>query len=306
MVHERANVTSALLAAGCIAAVALTSGPSHAQQEGAPDWPQPPPDEYPETDPSALTDFRPALDPHGTWVADPTYGTAWTPDANEVGAGFQPYDTAGQWDYENGQYAWISDYEWGWVCFHYGRWAWNAGRWLWIPGREYAAAWVQWRIGDEGYALVGWEPMPPEWVWMGTTPVALEAAPLEPWAFAGWGDLFGPGLSSRVATGSAAAPALGHSRPYVRAQPGIATPARRALVQGPPLARLGLDPAQIARPASNARELRARQLAHPASAVALGAHAPAASVVRPVPRRAASLPVPRAGGGYEPRAHGRR
>jgi hypothetical protein len=304
--HAAAAPTPALLAAGCIVAAAFSSAAASAQQEGPADWAQPAPDEYVDTDPSALTDFRPALDPHGTWVADPTYGTAWTPDPSEVGAGFQPYDTAGQWDYASGEYSWVSDYAWGWVCFHYGRWAWSAGRWLWIPGREYAAAWVEWRIGDEGYAYVGWEPMPPSWVWAGATPVALDVAPPEPWAFAGWGDLFGPGLSSRVATGSAAAPALGHSRPYVRAQPGVGAPSRRALVHGPPLASLGLDAAQIARPADNARELRARQLARPSSAVALGAHAPAATVVRPVPRHAAPVVMPRAGGGNEPRGHGRR
>jgi len=295
-----------LLAPVCIAA-AVASAPARAQEE-PPDWPAPPPDEYSDTDPSALTDFRPALDPHGAWVADPTYGTAWTPDPNEVGAGFQPYDTGGQWDYVNGEYSWVSDFEWGWVCFHYGRWAWSAGRWLWIPGREYAAAWVEWRVGDEGWAYLGWEPMPPAWIWSGGVPVALGFAPPEPWTFAGWGELFGPGLASRASTGQAAAPMLGHSRPYVPAQPSVvAAPSRRLLTHGPPLASLGLDATRIAHAPASAREARARQLAHASSAVALGAHAPVTSAARLVPRRATAVsPGARPAGGYEPRGRGRR
>jgi hypothetical protein len=303
MVGKRAVTPSVVLAAS-VAAALFSSAPSSAQEQGDPDWPTPPPDTYVETDPSALTDFRAALDPHGAWVADPTYGTAWTPDPNEVGAAFQPYDTAGQWDYEGGEYSWVSDFEWGWVCFHYGRWAWSVGRWLWIPGREYAAAWVEWRVGDEGYAYLGWEPIPPAWIWIAGVPVALDFAPAEPWTFAAWGDLFGPGLSGRVTTGSAAAPALNHSHTYVRAQPSVAAaPAPRTLVHGPPLARIGLDVAQIAHPAGNAREVRARQLARPSSAVALGARAPTPYVQRPVPRRVPSGAAPRA---FEPRGHGRR
>src|SRR5438067_8591850 len=32
-------------------------------------------DEYADTDPAALQDFKPALDGHGAWVDDSTYGT---------------------------------------------------------------------------------------------------------------------------------------------------------------------------------------------------------------------------------------
>ncbi len=295
--YGRARGTPALFAAAS-AAVAIAGAPASAQEQGDPDWPQPPPDEYPDTDPSALTDFRPALDPYGTWVADPTYGTAWTPNPNEVGPSFQPYDTGGQWDYVNGEYSWVSDFAWGWVCFHYGRWVWSAGQWLWIPGRAYSGAWVEWRVGDDGFAMIGWEPMPPSWVWYDGMPVLLDVAPREPWTFAAPGDLFGPGLPSRSATGSAAGPALGHSRPYVRAQPGVnPAPSPRVLAHGPPLDRFGLDAGRIAHPIPNAGELRARQLAHPSSAVTLGARAPAGRVLRPAPRRSTSGPAPRLGGG---------
>lgn len=293
------------------AVVAVASGvfasPCGAQEQGDPGWPAPPPDEYVDEDPSALTDFREALDPHGTWVTDPTYGTAWTPDPNEVGAGFQPYDTGGQWDYVDGEYAWISDFAWGWACFHYGRWVFS-GQWLWIPGREFAAAWVEWRIAEDG--SVGWEPMPPSWIWAGTTPVAIGFVASEPWTFAAPGSLFGPGLSSRAPTGNAAAGPLSHSRPYVRAQPTVgATPRpRRLFVHGPPLERLGIDPATIVRPRARPGELRARLFARPSTALALGAHAPAVHA-GPVPRGASPANAPARGGGgagYAPRGHGRR
>lgn len=286
------------VAVGVVVAAAAGASPSRAQEQGDPGWPAPPPDEYVDADPSALTDFRDALDPHGTWVNDPTYGTAWVPAANEVGAGFQPYDTAGQWDYVDNQYAWVSDFAWGWVCFHYGRWVF-AGQWLWIPGREFAAAWVELRVADDG--SVGWEPMPPSWIWSGTTPVALGTTPPEPWTFAAPGDLLGPGVASRAATGAAAAGALSHSRPFVRAQPavGAAPPPRRLLTEGPPLERLGIDPALVAQPRARAGELRARLFARPSTALALGAHAPAA---RPAVHPARVV----GGAGAAPRGHGRR
>lgn len=60
------------------------------QEAGDPQTPVPGPndiavggdngDSYADTDPSALTEFRPALDGHGQWVNDPTYGTIWVPN----------------------------------------------------------------------------------------------------------------------------------------------------------------------------------------------------------------------------------
>ena len=62
-------------------------------------------------------------DPFGTWIADPTYGTVWIPAPNAVGPGFQPYVTNGHWTYGSDGWTWVSDFPWGWVTFHYGRWA---------------------------------------------------------------------------------------------------------------------------------------------------------------------------------------
>lgn len=179
----------------CAAVAVLVAGSltaPGARAQSAPDQDQvvdvPGGDEYADTDPSALSDFTPALDPYGTWVVDPTYGMVWTPSADQVGATFQPYDTAGSWNYVDGDYAWVSDYAWGWVCFHYGRWALSAGRWVWIPGRRYAAAWVSWRVSDDGDGYVGWAPMAPTWFWLGGSAFALTIPSPEPWAFATYGD----------------------------------------------------------------------------------------------------------------------
>jgi hypothetical protein len=82
-------------------------------------------DDYADTDPSALTDFREPLAPYGQWVQDPTYGTIWVPDSAQVGADFAPYQTAGQWGMtDTGDWIWQSDYAWGYIPFHYGRWVW--------------------------------------------------------------------------------------------------------------------------------------------------------------------------------------
>src|SRR3984957_14695181 len=76
-------------------------------------------DSYADTDPSALTDYRSTLDPYGTWVDDPNYGTVWVPNADQVGSDFTPYVSAGHWTYDDeDDYVWISDYAWGWAPFH--------------------------------------------------------------------------------------------------------------------------------------------------------------------------------------------
>src|SRR5262249_10731580 len=79
--------------------------------------------DYSDTDPSAVTDFQQPLSPYGVWVVDATYGTVWVPNATVVGADFAPYQTAGHWALDDdGEWLWVSDYEWGYIPFHYGRW----------------------------------------------------------------------------------------------------------------------------------------------------------------------------------------
>ncbi len=168
--------------ASLLAFAGASSGarPLHAQTQAGEYVPEeegaPPPetpvavegDEYADTDPSALTDFRATLDPHGTWIDDPTYGQLWVPNVEEVGTNFAPYVTEGSWAYEE-DYVWVSNYEWGWVPFHYGRWTWASGRWGWVPGRTYAGAWVGWRVGPDGYGYVGWGPLAPSFGWQGAS-----------------------------------------------------------------------------------------------------------------------------------------
>jgi hypothetical protein len=275
------RLRAAQLSSVVVSAVLWTGGARAQSEDGIP-VDVPPGDEYSDTDPSALTDFRPALDPYGQWVDDPAYGTAWTPDANQVGADFEPYDTSGQWGYVGGDYSWISDYAWGWVCFHYGRWAFAGGRWLWIPGRQYAGAWVDWRVGDDG--MLGWAPVPPAWTWYGGSAYGVGFQSPEPWAFVTLGDVFAPGPLAHVVTGNGALSELGRSRPYVRAQPTASgQPLAQAIMHGPPPASLGIDVSRIPRVTLGGNEVRARQLARPSTAVALGAHPPVPYVVRTRP-----------------------
>jgi hypothetical protein len=251
-------------------------------------------DEYADTDPSALSDFRAALDPFGTWAEDPTYGTVWAPGTDQVDTHFQPYDTAGSWNYVDGDYVWVSDYAWGWVCFHYGRWAVSAGRWVWVPGRDYAGAWVTWRVGDESFQYVGWAPLAPSWIWVGGSATALGFSPTEPWVSSPNTALLSPGAGWQVIRGDAVAPFAIHTRPYVPARPSAAPgPALLSAPHGPPPSILGIEVSRLAMSTLSARELRARLLAHPSTAQRLGARPPVQHVVAPMPQPFAAQPLQR-------------
>jgi len=150
------------------AAAARPPAPEAAPPSAGPQTPVQP-DNVPETDPRAITEFRSALDPYGTWVNDEKYGTVWVPNPDVVGADFKPYVTAGRWQLtQDNDWLWQSDYPFGGVVFHYGRWVWvpNTG-WGWVAGRRYANAWVTWRVSPDNYGYIGWAPMPPAWGWYG-------------------------------------------------------------------------------------------------------------------------------------------
>ena len=138
-----------------------------------------------DTDPSALRDFREPLAPYGAWIDDPVHGTVWVPDVVVVGKDFAPYRTNGRWAVtDDGDWLWVSDYDWGHIPFHYGRWVWTSSRgWAWIPGRVYAPAWVVWRVGEPGYDYVGWAPMAPTYYWHGGTAVGYVGAVTLPFWF---------------------------------------------------------------------------------------------------------------------------
>ena len=259
-------------------------------------------DAYADTDPSALTDFRPTLDPHGTWADDPTYGTVWAPNADEVGSNFQPYVSAGHWAYDD-DYAWVSDYEWGWAAFHYGRWVWTPERgWAWIPGRTYAGAWVAWRVGEGDYAFVGWAPLAPVWGWRDGVAGALGFASREPYVFCPSRDVFSPAVGARLVGADQAGLIAAHTRPYVPASP--TSPARVAAhptvqprVHGPALASLGIEASQVTHVTRTEPGLtRARQFARPSTAMPLGARPAVVHVVRAtmMARPVVTRPVQRA------------
>ena len=101
--------------------------------------------------------FYDALTPYGDWIKDARYGYIWLPAVYED---FHPYGTNGHWVMTEFGNTWVSDYDWGWAPFHYGRWYFDDyyQSWAWIPGYEWAPAWVSWRSGGGYY---GWAPMSP-------------------------------------------------------------------------------------------------------------------------------------------------
>jgi hypothetical protein len=100
--------------------------------------------------------FYDTLAPYGDWVEVAPYGRCWVPHG--VAVGWRPY-TTGHWvNTDDGMY-WVADEDWGWACFHYGRWAWTVQfGWCWMPGTVWAPNWCAWRWGDEWCA---WAPLPP-------------------------------------------------------------------------------------------------------------------------------------------------
>ncbi|WP_192820257.1 DUF6600 domain-containing protein [Rufibacter sp. LB8] len=100
--------------------------------------------------------FYDQLSPHGRWIQDAEYGYVWSP---RVERDFQPYASRGHWVMTEYGNTWVSDYDWGWAPFHYGRWVYDDyDGWLWIPGNEWGPAWVDWRHSNGYY---GWAPMGP-------------------------------------------------------------------------------------------------------------------------------------------------
>lgn len=118
-----------------------------------------------------------ALDAHGSWEEEPTYGRIWYP--RTVAVDWVPYSLGNWvWDPFFG-WTWIDDSPWGWAPFHYGRWVHLGPRWAWAPGPIvtrpfYAPAVVGFYAGRHvgihiGVAPIGWvalgwgEPILPWW-----------------------------------------------------------------------------------------------------------------------------------------------
>lgn len=105
----------------------------------------------------SLQSFYDELSPYGTWIQDPQYGYVWRPDVDQDE--FRPYYTNGRWVMTEYGNTWVSNYDWGWAPFHYGRWVYNRyNNWIWIPDTVWGPAWVSWRSGGGYY---GWAPLGP-------------------------------------------------------------------------------------------------------------------------------------------------
>ena len=103
--------------------------------------------------------FHDQLAPHGDWVYSDRWGLVWQPA--DVPDDFRPYYSGGHWAYTEAYgWTWASDYEWGDIPFHYGRWVDDPDDgWMWIPGYTWSPGWVVWRSNAQS---VGWMPMPPD------------------------------------------------------------------------------------------------------------------------------------------------
>jgi hypothetical protein len=132
--------------------------------------PGPPPQMPPPAPPAVEVNFNyfhDQLAPFGTWV-DVGGVMYWRPDrAIQANPDWRPYYDMGQWVQTDNGLFWQSDYQWGDIPFHYGRWVLVPGRgWLWAPDYEWGPAWVFWRHG-EADAAIGWAPLPVGAVFVG-------------------------------------------------------------------------------------------------------------------------------------------
>jgi hypothetical protein len=124
---------------------------------GAP--PAEPPPGPPPQEPT-LDYFHAQLAPYGTWV-DVGGVMCWHPDAAiSANPDWRPYYDMGHWVQTDNGLFWASDYQWGDIPFHYGRWALDPVRgWLWTPDLVWGPSWVFWRHAEADGAI-GWAPLP--------------------------------------------------------------------------------------------------------------------------------------------------
>jgi len=104
--------------------------------------------------------FHDQLAPFGTWI-DIGGVMYWRPDqAVRANPDWRPYYDMGHWTQTDNGLFWQSDYTWGDIPFHYGRWVRDpALGWLWAPDYTWGPAWVFWRHAEVDGAI-GWAPLP--------------------------------------------------------------------------------------------------------------------------------------------------
>jgi len=85
------------------------------------------------------------------YAVDSYWNTSWNPYCN------------GRWEFTYYGWVWVSDYNWGWACYNYGRWYYsNFYGWVWLPGSYWAPNWVSWRNYGN---YCGWYPICPRFRW---------------------------------------------------------------------------------------------------------------------------------------------
>lgn len=109
---------------------------------------------------SALPPFHQELASGGVWFKLEEKAWVWQPTAALQSPSWQPYVTAGNWTRHEDNWFWASDYAWGGIAFHYGRWLLeDTHGWIWVPGTQWCPAWVDWKATE---THSGWAPMMPE------------------------------------------------------------------------------------------------------------------------------------------------
>ena len=89
--------------------------------------------------------FYESLKDDGSWFNTTEFGDVWQPYIAYKSDSWRPY-TDGYWSYTDGGWMFVSNENFGWAVYHYGRWTklQDIG-WAWVPGTEWAPAWVTWR-----------------------------------------------------------------------------------------------------------------------------------------------------------------
>jgi hypothetical protein len=105
------------------------------------------------------THYAPELNAYGRWILGDDGQWYWQPSVVLSSPGWRPYWDAGHWVNTDQGWYWASDYPWGGITFHYGRWSLHPRHgWVWLPDRVWGPSWVVWRTGGE---YCGWAPLPP-------------------------------------------------------------------------------------------------------------------------------------------------
>jgi hypothetical protein len=232
------------------------------------------PPQFDDSDPEAVKIFYDVLAAYGMWTDDSRLGFVWLPSKDVVGTNFVPYATHGRWTNRDVQgttdWVWVSDLPWGWVTFHYGRWAYTGERgWAWIAGRRYAGAWVDWRTPNaKGESIVGWGPTPPSYIWR-LPPGEERAVPMQysafatPYVYTRTKDVFAPDLEHKLLPAGAALAVAYTTEPGTAPRP-EALGIDRARVPAPPTMDRGLQQAwMLASPATASAIGRGPKLASP-------------------------------------------